>query len=159
MSLNENNKQPWALWNEYRNKIVSYKGGWRIGDAVYNHGFNMMEDFIGKKSFFQVLVLNTTGKMPSKEFSDWLEASFICLSWPDARIWCNQIGALAGTLRTSCASAVAGGILAADSRMYGAGTMQACLDFIIRARKRFLLILEREKTLFINIKARKIAFY
>lgn len=121
------------FWDERNKKIVSKKGGWRIGEAVYNHGYKMMQDLVGESSYFQVLVLNVTGRLPNKAFSDWIEASFICLSWPDPRIWCNQIGALAGTMRASCPSAVAGGILAADSRMYGAGTMKACMDFIYKA--------------------------
>lgn len=121
------------FWLNNVGKITSYKGGWRIGEAVYNHGYKMMQELVGKKTYFQVLVLNTIGKMPSESFSKWLEASFICLSWPDPRIWCNQIGALAGTIGASCPSAIAGGILAADSRMYGAGTMKACMDFIYKA--------------------------
>lgn len=126
-------KNKTQYWDQRHNKIISRKGGWRIGEAVYNHGLNMMDELVGHKSYFQVLVLNTTGKLPDEVFSKWIEASFICLSWPDPRIWCNQIGALAGTLKASCPSAVAAGILAADSRMYGAGTMKACMDFIYRA--------------------------
>lgn len=123
----------YADWDNFRHRIVSKKGGWVIGDAVYNHGYRMMQELVGSASYFQVLVLNVTGRLPDAKFSEWLEASFICLSWPDPRIWCNQIGALAGTIRASCPSAVAGGILAADSRMYGAGTMKACMEFIYRA--------------------------
>lgn len=128
----KSNKQT-QFWDERNGKIVSKKGGWRIGEAVYNHGYRMMQDLVGKASYFQVLALNVTGQLPSRVFAEWLEASFICLSWPDPRIWCNQIGALAGTLKASCPSAVAGGILAADSRMYGAGTMKACMEFIYKA--------------------------
>ncbi|XOV77737.1 MAG: hypothetical protein ACFHVJ_12355 [Aestuariibacter sp.] len=122
------------IWDALRNKVVSKKGGWRIGEAVYNHGYDMMNELVGHRSYFQVLVLNVTGKLPSESVAKWLEAGFICLSWPDPRIWCNQIGALAGTIKASCPSAVAGGILAADSRMYGSGTMKACIDFIKKAR-------------------------
>jgi citrate synthase len=127
------NKDNVEQWDRLRNKIESKKGGWVIGDAVYNHGYRMMQDLVGSSSYFQVLVLNITGRLPSKNITKWLEASFICLSWPDPRIWCNQIGALAGTIQASCPSAVSGGMLAADSRMYGAGTMRACMEFIVKA--------------------------
>lgn len=131
--MTSKNSQKFHKWDLLRQRIVSEKGGWVIGDAVYNHGYKMMQELVGSATYFQVLVLNVTGRLPDAKFSEWLEASFICLSWPDPRIWCNQIGALAGTIRASCPSAVAGGILAADSRMYGAGTMKACMQFIYRA--------------------------
>lgn len=122
-----------SYWDRLRGFIRTGKGGWVIGEAIYNHGFSMMEDLVGKASFFQVLVLNATGRLPERRLADWLEAYFICLSWPDARIWCNQIGSLAGTLGVTPVAAVTAGILAADSRMYGPGTAVSATDFIVEA--------------------------
>lgn len=122
------------LWDSYRGVIRSRKGGWRIGTAVLNHGYSMMDDLVGKTSYFQVLVLNCCGRLPDRPLADWLEALFICLSWPDPRIWCNQIGALGASMRTEPAAAVTAGVLAADSRMYAAGVIPACCDFMLRAR-------------------------
>lgn len=122
-----------AFWDAHRQVLRTRKGGWVIGEAVYNHGFSMMDDLVGSHSFFQVLMLNVTGRLPEKRLADWLEACFICLSWPDARIWCNQIGALAGTARTSPVAAVSAGMLAADSRLYGPGVLEAAVDFIVSA--------------------------
>jgi len=119
-----------SCWEERRGIIRSRKGGWVIGEAIYNHGYSMMDDLVGKASFFQVLVLNVTGNLPERRLADWLEALFICLSWPDARIWCNQMGSLGGTLRTSPVAAVAAGMLASDSHMYGPGTLLAATRFI-----------------------------
>jgi citrate synthase len=57
--------------------------------------------------------------MISTELAQWIEAVYGCLSWPDPRIWCNQIGALAGAARTSVVAGTAMGVLATDSRSYG----------------------------------------
>jgi citrate synthase len=76
------------------------------------------------------MLLNTTGKLPEKKLADWLEAAFICISWPDSRIWCNQIGALGGAARTTAVSAVCAGIIASDSRMYGVGPLGIVASFI-----------------------------
>lgn len=81
----------------------------------------------------QVLILNATGRMPSKRMADWFDASFLCASWPDSRIWCNQIGALGGTMRTPTAAATLAGTLAADSRAYGVPPILECMEFITRA--------------------------
>lgn len=120
-------------WDQRHGRILAAKGGWIVGKAVYNQGYSMLDDLVGSASFFQVLALNAIGRLLDRNLADWLEALFICLSWPDSRIWCNQVGSLAGSLRTSPVAAVACGILASDSRMYGPGCMAAASSFIIDA--------------------------
>ncbi len=107
-----------------------------MGDAIYNHGYSMMDDLVGYKSFYQVLLLNITGRMPDKRLADWIEASCICLSWPDPRIWCNKIGTFAGSMRCSPVVGVSMGILASDSRMYAAGAVKPGASFIVQALKK-----------------------
>lgn len=124
-----------TFWEQRRGRIFSRKGGVVFGEGVYCHGYEMMEDLVGKASYFQVLTLNVTGCLPERRLADWLEALFICLSYPDARIWCNQISSLAGTLQSSPVAAAAGGILASDSRLYGPGTIMAAFEFISDALK------------------------
>ncbi|OKY74028.1 MAG: hypothetical protein BM485_15525 [Desulfobulbaceae bacterium DB1] len=133
MSLPGKQKNSTPYWDHRRGRIFTRKGGIVFGEAVYCHGYDMMKDLVGQTSYFQVLILNATGKLPERRLADWLEALFICLSYPDARIWCNQIGSLGGTLRTSPVAAVCGGILASDSRMYGPGTITSGVDFITHA--------------------------
>ncbi|WP_196138324.1 hypothetical protein [Aliikangiella sp. G2MR2-5] len=120
-------------WQERKNKIVSHTGGWKIGEGVFCHGFSMMDDLVGKKSYMQVLILNATGKLVSENLAKWFEAVFICLSWPDPRIWCNHIGALGGSYRNSIVASTCAGILAADSRTYGSRPILEGVDFIKRA--------------------------
>jgi citrate synthase len=57
------------------------------------------------------------------------------MSFPDPRIWCNQIGTLAGTMQTSPISGITAGIQASDSRMYGPGTLRGSFDFLSDAMK------------------------
>ena len=69
------------------------------------------------------MVLNATGRLIDKKIASWLEAVFICMSWPDPRIWCNQIGALGGTMRASVVASTAAGVLAGDSKLYAQKTL------------------------------------
>ena len=104
-----------------------------------------MDELVGEKSYFQVMILNATGKLVDKNIALWLEAVFICLSWPDSRIWCNQIGALGGTLRSSIVASTGVGIIAGDSKLYGQKTMIAGVEFICQAlsdRKKGLSVAE-----------------
>lgn len=130
MSSGPIDHSPWQFWQDQHNLITSKKGGWRIGEAVYNHGYSMMDDLIGEISWFQLLVLNTTGKLPDKKLAEWLENCFACLSWPDSRIWCNQVAALAGSSQTRPVSAIAAGVMASDAYLYGPGVIQHCQTFI-----------------------------
>ncbi len=125
-----------AEQNEFENLrgvIRSKAGGWIRGKGVFCRGYNMMDELVGHHSYMQVFVLNATGKLPSRPIADWLEAVYICLSWPDSRIWCNQIGALAGSARASVVSATCAGVLAADSRTYGSRPIIDGMDFIAQA--------------------------
>jgi len=127
-----------SLWDENRNIIRSHKGGWVMGEAVYNHGYNMMDELVGHKSYMQIVILNATGRLVSKQLADWVEAVHICLSWPDPRIWCNHIGALGGTARCSIVAATVAGVIAADSRAYGSKPLIEGVGFIQRAHKELI---------------------
>lgn len=121
------------FWTERRNVIRTRIGGARIGEGtVTTHGYSILTELAGRASFFQVLVLNVTGKLPERRLAEWMEATFICLSWPDPRIWCNTIGSFGGTMRTSPVAAVTAGVLASDSRMYGPGTALLVSETIAR---------------------------
>jgi citrate synthase len=109
----------YQLWDECRGKIQSKKGGWVVGKGIFNHGYSMMDDLVGKVSYMQVVALNATGRLPERPVADWLDAIHICLSWPDPRIWCNQMGALGGTMRASVVASTTAGVLAADAKSYG----------------------------------------
>lgn len=119
--------------DEKRGKIFSKTGGWFPGKGVFSHGYSMLEELVGHKSYFQILILNATGKLVDRQLADWVEALYGCLSWPDPRIWCNQIGALSGTVRTSVMAATAMGSLAADSRIYGVLPLLESVAFIQQA--------------------------
>ncbi len=121
-----------------RGKIFSKTGGWFPGKGVFSHGYSMLEDLVGEKTYFQILILNATGKLVTRELADWVEAIYGCLSWPDPRIWCNQIGALAGAARTSVVAATTIGSLAADSRSYGPYTLLDGVRFIQQAHKQLM---------------------
>lgn len=116
--------------NQRRGRIISNTGGWFPGKGVFSHGYNMLEELVGEKTYFQILILNATGKLVDKPLADWIEAIYGCLSWPDPRIWCNQIGALAGAARTSVVAATAIGAMATDSRSYGVLPLMEGVGFI-----------------------------
>jgi citrate synthase len=133
MSLPLKQRNDTSFWDRRRGSIVTKKGGIVFGKGVYCHGHDMMEELTGRASYFQVMMLNATGRLPEKRVADWVEAMLLGTSYPDARIWCNQIGSLAGTMGASPVAAVSAGILASDSDMYGPGTLKKSAEFIRQA--------------------------
>ena len=124
-----------SIWDERRGRIVTRKGGWRIGEGVRVGRYSLLDDLVGKHGFFELLFLEITDRLPKPEFIRWVEACFMCASFPDPRIWCNQIGALAGTLRCEPLAAVTAGTLASDSILYGPGVGRLACEFIIQGVK------------------------
>lgn len=122
-----------TLWDKLHGIIRSRIGGWRVGRDVFIHGHGLLTELLGTVSFMQLLMLNVTGRLPERRVADWAEATFMCLSWPDARIWCNQVATYAGTLRASPVAAASAGLLASESRLYGPGTALASTGFIVDA--------------------------
>lgn len=143
MTTESNNCDDIAYWEAHRNKITTSIGKWIGGQDVSCHGYSMMNELLGKISYMQMLVLNATGKLVNENLSKWLEGNFIGLSYPDSRIWCNQIGSLAGTGRTSVVAGTLAGTLAADSRAYGSQTNKISMEFIQHALQQ----IEQGKTL------------
>lgn len=122
--LQQNTKKPkkdnTSFWDDKRGKIHTRKGGLVISQGiVYSHGYKLLDELMGEISYFQLLILNATGRLPERRVADWLEASFFCISYPDARIWCNHIGSLGGTMQATPIAANCAGLMATDSRLYG----------------------------------------
>lgn len=139
MSYNQkSNSTDTSFWDKRQNKIVSSIGGWQGGKDVVSHGYSLMNELLGKKSYMQMVVLNITGRLIDDKLAQWLEGNFIGMSYPDSRIWCNQVGALAGASQTTVVAATVAGILAADSRAYGGSqTALIGMTFIQNALKDF----------------------
>jgi len=123
----------YKAWDEQRGKIRTRIGGWKIGEGVTIRGYSLLDELVGKVSWFEILILNIAGKRPEQRLAKWVEAIYSCMSFPDPRIWCNQIGSLAGTMKSSPASGITAGIHASDSRMYGPGVLAASYDFLSQA--------------------------
>ena len=138
MNSPKNNVSKTEYWDQRKDKIITDIGKWQGGKDVTIRGYSLFNDLFDQVSYFQVLVLNVTGRLISSELSRWLENNFMVMSYPDARIWCNQVGALSGTLHTSPSAATAAGSLTADSRIYG-GSQSTCvtMHFIKTAQSNF----------------------
>jgi citrate synthase len=110
-------------WDDRRGTIRTTRGGFIMGKDANSHGYSMLNDLIGKRRWFDVMMLHALGRMPSPELAIWLECIYLGLSYPDARIWCNTAGSFGGALRASAVESTCAGLLTSDSLMYGSTTI------------------------------------
>jgi hypothetical protein len=108
------------FWDAQRGVIRSRKGGWTVGKDVVLHGQSLFHDLMGKASWFQVWLLAITGRVIERPIAEYCETFWMTMSFPDSRIWCNQVSALAGTMKCSPVAGVSSGTLTSDSLQYAA---------------------------------------
>ncbi|MCU4675146.1 hypothetical protein N7931_05815 [Catenovulum sp. 2E275] len=107
------------FWDKRNQTIHSNVGHWQGGKDVTIEGYSLIHELMGNVSYMQLHILNATGKLVDKNIADWIEVCFMGLSYPDSRIWCNQIASYSADTHSSVVAAAAASILAADSRGYG----------------------------------------
>lgn len=123
-------------WDRRRGVIFSTVGGWSMKGEVRCRDRDLLNDLLRNHSYFQVLIYSVSGKLVDPKFAKWFEALMVCLSYPDHRIWCNQVGTLAGELKSSPVAAAVAGSLAADSEIYGSRPALYGMRFIQDALKK-----------------------
>lgn len=124
-------KQMTEYWDKRNRTILSTVGHWVGGSDVAVENYSLMNDLMGKASLMQLNVLNATGKLINKNVADWIEINFMGLSYPDSRIWCNQVSSYVADCDSSVVAAASAAILSADSRAYGGSqTTQSSMQFL-----------------------------
>jgi len=83
--------------------------------------------------WLEVYLYGISGKRLSQAQLNVLQSMWVYTSYPDARLWCNRIGALTGSTRGTGAQALAAGIVASEAGLYGFGPETAIADFLVRA--------------------------
>jgi len=106
-------------WDRRRGRIRTGIGQWLGGRDINVRGRWLLGELLDGLSLTQLTVLNITGRLIEPALATWFEKTVFFTSYPDPRIWCNHLGAMAGNGRASPAAAAAIGTLAADSRAYG----------------------------------------
>ena len=122
-----------SYWDERRNRIFSANGGWKLGYGVTSYGRDLLSDILPNDSYFQFLILSASGMQVELNVAKWMEAAFLCTSWPDPRIWCNTVGVYAADTGSSPSAAISAGVLASDSEIYGARVGIQAMTFIQKA--------------------------
>ncbi|NWF35678.1 hypothetical protein [Mariprofundus sp. KV] len=107
------------MFAEKRDRVTSKSGGWTIGGEATLHGYNIHQELTHQTSWIQVLLLSITGRLYDGNQTRLIEALFVATGYPDPRLWCNRVVALAGSARVSAGAALSVGVASAEAKTYG----------------------------------------
>ena len=111
-------------------------GGFIAGERVVVQGrdlFTELRDF----SWQKLLLFMITGREFNEQQLHMLDKIWaLSVSYPDPRIWCNRVAALAATTRSTASLGVAAGSAVSEARIYGGQVNIAAMDFILECNKR-----------------------
>ncbi len=109
----------WEIFAENRDRVTSRSGGWTIGGETTLHGYNIHQELTHQVSWMQALLLSITGQLFDAKQARLIEAIFVATGYPDPRLWCNRITALAGSAQCPAGAALAVGVASAEAKVYG----------------------------------------
>ena len=117
-------KTPWQHWQNRHRVIKTSLGQWRRGDGVSVRGRELLTDLLHEMSLMQLIVFSVTGRCIDERLAQWLEKASFMTAYPDSRIWCNSVASIMAGEQVTPVSGLAAGLLTADSRAYGAGSIR-----------------------------------
>lgn len=125
------------------NPLLAHEDNWEtemgasfLGERVVVRGKDLFQD-LKEFSWLKLLLFMVTGR----EFEDrqlkLLDKIWgLTVSYPDPRIWCNRVAALAGTARSTGSLGVSAGSAVSEAKIYGGQANVAAIDFILECNKR-----------------------
>lgn len=90
---------------------------------------------LGDMDWLELYVFGITGRRYSDSEIRLLHGIWVLTSYPDARLWNNRVGALAGSARSSAVLGLSAAIAVTEARIYGGGPGVRAIDFFLRAGK------------------------
>ncbi len=94
-------------------------GAWFPGERVVLRGKDIFHD-LNDYSWMKLLLYGITGKSFSDKQLELFEGIWtLCTSYPDPRLWNNQVAALAGTARSTMALGMSASIAVSEAIIYG----------------------------------------
>lgn len=109
----------WKRFADQRDRISSTSGGWSSDGRATLHGFDIHHELVPNASWMQTVALAVTGRFYSTLQARLMEAMLVVTGYPDPRLWCNRVAALAGSARVPAAASLASGLASSEATIYG----------------------------------------
>lgn len=112
---------------------VTEMGAWFPGERVVFRGLDLHEE-LGQSDWIELYAFAITGRHLPRRHLKMINALWVQTSFPDPRLWNNQVSALAGTARSTGNLAIAASLAVSEATIYGRRADILAIDFLLRTR-------------------------
>jgi hypothetical protein len=113
---------------------VTEMGAWFPGERVVFRGKDLHED-LGRLDWLDLYMFAITGRHLPYRHLQMVNALWVHTSFPDPRLWNNQVSALAGTARSTGNLAIAASLAVSEATIYGRRADIRAIDFLLNTLK------------------------
>jgi hypothetical protein len=119
---------------DHEDRLDTRTGGAFLSERVVYRGKDLHGE-LGDRSWMELWLYGITGRFFEPAQLRLLNYIWVSTSYPDPRIWCNRVAALAGSARTTATLGLAAAMNLTEATIYGHRPFVACLDLLLRARR------------------------
>ncbi len=119
---------------ESEDRLVTEMGAWFPGERVVFRGCDLHHD-LGRLEWIDLYMFAITGRHLPHHHLQMINALWVQTSYPDPRLWNNQVSALAGTARSTGNLAIAASMAVSEATIYGRRTDIRAIDFLQHTRR------------------------
>lgn len=113
--------------------LITAVGAAYPGERAVLHGQDLHADLMGL-DWMAVYAFSLTGRKPDAAQTRLMNALWVVTGYPDARIWCNRVAALAGTARSTANLAAVAANAIAEATIYGRRNEFKAISFFIKVQ-------------------------
>lgn len=124
-----------AILEQYEGPLPTRMGKCFPSERTVFRGLDLHEEF-KNADWIELFIFSITGRrLPAAQLKV-LQSVWVYTSYPDARLWCNRVVALAGSSRGTGAQALGAGLAASEAAIFGRQPEIGAADFLVRALAR-----------------------
>lgn len=108
-----------------------------VGDRAVFRGHDLHSELLDA-SWLELHLYGVTGRRPDARTLTMMNALCVVSAYPDARIWCNRVAGLAGSVRSTANLGLAAALAVDEATVYGRRNELKALTFFLETQARIV---------------------
>lgn len=121
------------LLEQHVGRLVTSAGAIFPGERAVFRGHDLHAS-LNNLDWLELYIFGITGHRYTPQQIYVIHALWRSTSYPDARLWNNRVGALAGTVRSTGSLGIAAALAVSEAQIYGRGVDMRAIEFLIRTK-------------------------
>ncbi len=124
-----------GILEQYEGALPTTAGKCFPGERAVFRGVDLHTEF-RDADWIDLYIYSVTGRrLPASQLKV-LQSVWVYTSYPDVRLWCNRVVALAGSTRGTGAQGLGAGLATSEAAIFGLQPEMGAADFLVRALAR-----------------------